>query len=409
MNEAQLKALLREAPIPDDGAERRGLDLVNAAFAQRQPPRRNPLPRLAIALAVAALLAALLLTPAGASVRSWIGDAFAGGVPDAEPGLTEIPGGGRLLVQSQAGPWVVQPDGSRRLLGGYRDATWSPHGLFVAATSGHTLNAIEPDGTPRWSLSAKAPARRPRWSPSGFRIAYRAGRTLRVAAGDGTGDALIATNVADIAPAWSPQGLDLIAYVKAGAGLRIANTETGKVVGAAGALDGIDAIAWAPNGSMVLEASPRSLRLRPLALSKLASRLSLGPAQQVRLPAGAKLRAAAFSPGGRTVAALLGLPAGPAGAPRSEVDLIDIGQRSTRRLFAARGVLSGLAWSPDGNRLLTSWPAADQWIFVPASRRDRVRAIDGIAADFDPGKPHGAFFPRIDGWCCGPSANPGAP
>jgi hypothetical protein len=272
MNEARLKALLREAPVPDDGAERRGLELVSAAFAQRQRPRRNPLPRLAVALAVTALLAALLLTPAGASVRGWIDDAFTGGVPDAEPGLTEIPGGGRLLVQSQAGPWVVQPDGSRRLLGGYRDATWSPHGLFVAATSGHTLNAIEPDGTPRWSLSAKAPARRPRWSPSGFRIAYRAGRTLRVVAGDGTGDALIATDVADIAPAWSPQGLDLIAYIETGAGLRIANTETGKVVGAAGSADGIDTIAWAPGGSMLLEASRRSLRLRPVTLSKLARR-----------------------------------------------------------------------------------------------------------------------------------------
>jgi hypothetical protein len=240
----------------------------------------------------------------------------------------------------------------------------------------------------------------PRWSPSGFRIAYRAGRTLRVVAGDGTGDTLVAKNVAYLPPVWSPQGLDLIAYVETGAGVRIANTETGQMVGSAGALDGIETLGWAPGGSLLLEASRHALALRQVTMSKLASSLDLGPPRQVGLPDGARVRSAVFSPSGNAVAVLLGLPAGAAGAPRSKVALIDTATRSLRRLFTVRGRLSGLAWSPDGSRLLTSWPDADQWVFIPIEGHGRVRALDGIAAAFDPGKPRSSSFPRIEGWCC---------
>ncbi len=134
MSEERLRALLREEPIPGAAeAERRGLALLERAYAERRPAARPVMPRLAVALAAAALLAALLLSPAGAAVRNWIGDVFTAGVRNAQPALTEVPGGGRLLVQSSRGPWVVQPDGSRRLLGHYEEASWSPHGLFVAA------------------------------------------------------------------------------------------------------------------------------------------------------------------------------------------------------------------------------------------------------------------------------------
>lgn len=170
MNEDRLRALLRETPVPiGEDAERRGLAVASEAFAQRRRQDRATLPRLALALAIATLLAALLLSPAGAAVRDWVDDALTAGAPNAEPGLTEIPGGGRLLVGTPAGPWVVQPDGSRRLLGEYREATWSPHGLFVGVASGHTLSAIEPDGAPRWSLSAAGTVSDPRWSPPGSR------------------------------------------------------------------------------------------------------------------------------------------------------------------------------------------------------------------------------------------------
>src|ERR1700754_2378971 len=151
-SEARLRELLREAPLPDaEAAERRGRAVLAAAYAEREAAAR-PAPlrprRLALALAAATLLTALVLSPAGAAVRDWVDDVFTANVPAPEPALTEIPGGGRLLVESGAGPWVVQADGSRRLLGAYAEATWSPRGLFVAGAAGSTLSALAADGDP---------------------------------------------------------------------------------------------------------------------------------------------------------------------------------------------------------------------------------------------------------------------
>lgn len=401
MNEPQLKSLLAATPIPEaEQAERRGLPLVEAAFAQRQPAQRAVLPRLALSFAVAALLAALVLSPAGATVRNWIGDVFTAGVPNAEPGLTEIPGGGRLLVQGPAGPGVVQPDGSRRLLGSYGDATWSPHGLFVAATSGHTLSAIEPDETPRWSLSARGPVTDPRWSPSGFQIAYRAGRSLRVVAGDGTDDVPIDARVAPLPPTWSPQGTALLAYVTEDGELRIADSNSGETLGSGAALTGIASLEWAAEGSYLLEASPVALRLRRVTVLKTLAGVRIGPPRPLPLPAGATVWAAALSPNGVTIAVLLQFRGNGERPPHSEVALVDGQRGSLRRLLSVPGPLSDLAWSPDGARLLVSWRAADQWLFIPADGRGRVRAIDGIAAEFAPGDPGAPSFPRIEGWCC---------
>lgn len=399
MNERRLRSLLRETPVPDAReAERRGLRVVREAFAQRQPSERGGRRmRLVVAFAVAALLGALSLSPAGATVRDWVDDVFTAGVPDAEPGLTQVPGGGRLLVQSPAGPWVVEEDGSRRLLGRYAEASWSPRGLFVAAAAGNALTAVEPDGTPRWSFSAGAAVADPRWSPSGFEIAYRAGAGLRAIDADGGEDRPIDRDVRPVAPAWSPQGLPMLAYVDAGGRLRIASAEDGERVGSAPALAGIEDLEWGGE-STLLEASPTALRLRELDVRKLLVRLSSAPPRELLLPARVRVRDAALSPDGETVAALL--TRGVAAAQRSEAVLIDARDGSRRRLFSSPGRLSELTWSPDGSRLLISWREADQWLFVPADGRGRVRAIGNIAEQFSPGSEGGAAFPRIAGWCC---------
>ncbi len=404
MNEARLRSLLQDAPIPDsESAERRGLAMVSEAFAQQRPARRNPLPRIALAVAIATLLAALLLSPAGAAVRDWVGDVFTAGVPNAESGLTEIPGGGQLLVQTPAGPWVVQPDGSRRLLGRYDEATWSPRGLFVAGASGHSLSAIEPDGTPHWSLSTAVGISDPRWSPSGFQIAYRAGPALRVVAGDGSDELLIDPRVGPVPAAWSPQGLPLLAYVGADGTLRVANAESAEMVGSTAALPGIVSLEWAAGGSTLLEASRASLRLRSLNARKPIGGLEIGPGRQIPLPAGSAVLDAALSPDGETIAALLSL--GAAGPPRTEVALVNVRSGARRPLFSTPGRLSELTWSPDGSRLLISWRDADQWLFIPVDGRGRVRAIGNVAGEFAPGNRNGAF-PRIEGWCC--AQQPGA-
>lgn len=61
-------------------------------------------------------------------------------------------------------------------------------------------------------------------------------------------------------------------------------------------------------------------------------------------------------------------------------------------MFAAPG-LDGLAWFPDGRRLLVSWKEANQWIFVPMTG-GRVRAVANAAEQF------GGSFPQPSGWCC---------
>jgi hypothetical protein len=402
MNEDRLRTLLREEPLPGAAeAERRGLALVERAYAERRPAGRPVLPRLAVALAAAALLAALLLSPAGAAVRNWIGDVFTAGVRNAQPTLTEVPGGGRLLVQSSRGPWVVHPDGSQRLLGRYSEASWSPHGLFVAAASERTLSAIEPGGTPHWSISATGPVSDPRWSPSGFRIAYRVGRSLRVIRADGMGDRLLGP-AAPVAPTWFPLGTHLLAYVDTEKRLRVVEADTARTLAAAPTSPGVNALAWSADGRALLELSPHGLWLRHLHLDKLAERIRLDAPQRVPLPADTAVRAAAFAPHRNTIAALLERR-GPAGEPHSEALLIDADGGPPRRLFAVSGHLSQLAWSPDGSRLLLAWPAAGQWLFLPVSGHGHLQAIGNIASVFSPGLRGQVPFPQIEGWCCPPA------
>ncbi len=398
MNEARLRQLLREAPVPgSEAAEQRGLGVLEAAFEERrrERPRATSLPRLAIAFAIATLLAALLLSPAGAAVRDWVDDVFTAQAPRTGPGLAEIPGGGRLLVQSQAGPWVVQPDGSRRLLGDFEEATWSPHGLFVAAVSGRTLNALEPDGTPRWSLDAAAPISDPRWSPSGLEIAYRSGKALRVTDADGSGDRLIDPSVAAVAPVWSPLGPSQLAYVDADGRLRIADSGSGARIASATALRGVERLEWASSG-VLLEASRFAMRVRSTSIDKLAQAIALGPLRRLSLPPGASVRDTALAPSGKTIAAVLGVRSslGPRG-----LLVLFAGGGGKRRLFNAPGRLSEVAWAPHDSRLLIAWPSADQWLFLPTGRGAEGRSVTGLASAFAPGR-RAAAFPRIEGWCC---------
>jgi hypothetical protein len=404
IDERRLRELLRAAPVPGAAeAEERGLALVEAAFAGRPGTslrRARPLPRLAVALAAAALLAALVLSPAGAAVRHWIGDVFEPGVRNAEPALTRIPGGGALAVDSAAGPWVVHPDGSRRLLGRYREATWSPHGLYLAAVSGRTLTAIEPDGTPRWSISAAARVEDPRWSPSGYRIAYLAKGELRVVHADGEAFSKLRAAAAPVAPSWSPDGVADLAYVDRRGRVIVAAANSGRVLARTAALPGIKRLQWGAGG-VLLEASGESARVRRIEFDRLGEEMRLGGPEALRLPGAGQIADLAVSPRGREVAVLRQTSAG--GRPRAEVDLLAPGSGAPRRLFRTPGRLGQVEWAPDGSRLLVTWPQADQWLFFPIGRRGRVVAVGDISRQFNPGGAPTAF-PRLSGWCC--SAKP---
>jgi hypothetical protein len=308
--------------------------------------------------------------PAGASVRHWVGDVFSGSVPRAQPGLGRTPGGGRLLVESETGAW------------------------------GRTLTAIEPDGTPHWSLTAAATVSAVSWSPSGYRIAYRAGRQLRIAFADDSKDNLLSEDSAAVTPAWMPRRLHELACVDGDGRLRIAETETGRQVASAPALPGVRSLEWGARGRFLLESSPSAVRLRPLRIEKPALGLRVGPGRRLPLPAGATVRDAALAPDGGTVAVLLSTPiaAAEGGAGVRSTVVLFGPSGPPRRLFAVSGGLGQLAFSPSGRRLLLTWPETDEWLFLPLGR-GRPSAVGDVSAAFAPGE-RGAAFPTIAGWCC---------
>ena len=189
---------------PHEGAAgERAWEIVRTAYAQREPvawPRRHARPLIAAAVVVAAIAA--ILSPPGRSVVDSIRKAV--GVQHARTELFSLPSSGRLLVSGRGGTWIVNADGSRRRLGAYREAAWSPHGLFVAATKRNELVALDPQGSVRWTLPRRSP-RFPTWTGTrtDTRIAYIAGGQLRIVAGDGTGDHAVG-RAALYRPTWMP-------------------------------------------------------------------------------------------------------------------------------------------------------------------------------------------------------------
>jgi hypothetical protein len=388
----RLREELREAPVPlDADAERRAWRLVAEAYAERDrgaAPRGRRLRALAAALA-ALVLAALALTPAGAAVREWIGETIDPGRDDAKPALTRLPTAGELLVTSGAGAWIVREDGSRRLLGDYEEATWSPHGRYVAVAAGRELSAVDPRGDLRWSITRQRVSD-PRWSPNeGFRVAYRSGGELRVIWGDGTNDRALAP-AAPVAPAWKPRAgsRNVLAYVDPGGRAVIVDADDGRRLGTGPRVAAPVALQWSSDGSRLLLLGRSSLRLLDGDGSVLA---------RTRFPARLEGVAASFRPGTDDQVVTIRRSATPV---RSEVVLTRFrdGRGRERRIFAGVGRFEGLAYSPDGSRLLVGWKDADQWLFLP-SGPGRVETVGNVARQFDSARA-GPAFPRVAGWCC---------
>ena len=169
----ELGRRLRAAEAPGEAAaEERSWDVVRAAHAQRTPaPRHSHARRALLAAAAGAVLLVIGLSPAGAKVGDLaeeVVEAVGIGEDDARPALRSLPTEGELLVESELGPWIVREDGSKRLLGDYREASWSPRGLFVAAAEGRELIAVEPTGEVRWTITSAARVSDPRWGGFGF-------------------------------------------------------------------------------------------------------------------------------------------------------------------------------------------------------------------------------------------------
>jgi hypothetical protein len=380
-----LRRELERIELPEEHEARvRAWNVVRAAYAEREPaPRARRLWRPALVAAVVVAIVAGALSPPGRALIDSVREAI--GVEESAPALFRLPDGGRALVTSSRGVWVVRPDGSRRLLGRYREASWSPFARFVVAARANELVALDPrTGDLRWSL-ARPGVRYPRWggTRTDTRIAYLVGPSLRVVAGDGTSDRRLARGVADVPPAWRPGSGRTLVYATAGSGLRAVDADSGRVLWRAPARGPIDALEWSHDGKALLVRGPRSLRV-------------LGTDGRLRLdllgPGAAPVVAAALAPNGRSLAFVQ------RAAGRSTLWIVPRlrpAGRAARKVFAGAGRFTDVAWSPDGSWLLLGWRDADQWLFVRSSGVRRLEAVSSISRQF-----RGAAFPRLEGWCC---------
>jgi hypothetical protein len=381
MNTRELRGRLAAISVPgEEEAQERSRLVVARAFDRRSPARPRRLwPALALALGLGLVGAAL--APPGQAVRAWVDDVVGTREPAIPP--VSLPAPGKLLVVSPAGPWVVDRDGAKRRLGDYSDASWSPHGLFVAVTLRQGLAAVEPDGDVRWSLERAGPVRGPGWSSDGFRISYLSGGSLRVVAGDGTGDRRLAAGAAPVAAVWRPGAGHVLAYVDSAGGVRAVDADSGRALWRLPPRPHVTELDWSSDARRLLVLS----RARAVVVdTRTRAR------RRVRLPVGARPTAASFA------AARHGLVVAVRRGGTSE--LLLVGASGSRRLFQASGTFSSLAWSPDGRFVLVAWPNTDQWLFVPVARGGRPRAVAGASRRFESGGRRG--LPSLRGWCCPP-------
>jgi hypothetical protein len=362
----ELGRALRELPLPGEAeAEERSWEVVSAAHAERaplQPPATGR--RLALALAGGVAVLAIGLSPAGAKVGDAIEEVLGIGVEDASPTLRSLPAAGELLIESGQGPWIVREDGSKRLLGDYGEAAWSPHGIYVAVADGRELAAVDTSGNVRWTFPAPGVVRDPRWAggAADTRIAYRSDDELRVIAGDGSpqSDRLIARDVAPVPPVWRPLGDAKLAPPDANGFVLTFLTADGRVRAV-----NVDLGVGVP--------TTRDDRRR------------------LPVPATGEAVDRALSPDGSRIAHLEHVGAS---------DRLIVTERGggAEQLFFARSRLTGPTWSPDGRWLLVGWPAADQWLFIDPDRPHHVKPFERISEQFDPGGDGPAPFPSVSGW-----------
>jgi hypothetical protein len=363
-------------PAPgEQEAGGRSWEVVRDAFDERIPvQRRRDWRPLAVVLVGVAILAAAF-SPPGLAVLGSLRKAVRG-ERNAKSALFALPAHGRLLVGSQRGIWVVERDGSKRLLSGYRDASWSPHGKFVAAVHGNELRAFERNGTVHWSIGRPGRIRNPTWSFDGFRIAYFAGSTLRVINGDGTGDRLLTRTTRSGLARWQPSSHSL-AYVNEAGNIQVVNVDSPKrfaVIHTRLPLRGLD---WAPDGHSLLTFGPHVVAIFG-ARGGQFRRLDRGRASVVT---------ASISPNGKSVAFV------ETEKGQSSLQLTGVTTGPTRQIFKGAGLFTNAIWAPNGRWVLLDWATADQWLFIRSPAVKKIVPISNIDANFGNGA-------MLAGWCC---------
>ena len=368
-----------EIPAADEARDRSWL-VVRAAWAEREPaPRPRPFLRPLLTAAVVAAIAAVAFTPPGRAVIDSVRETI--GVERSQPALFSLPASGRLLVQSDAGAWIVHRDGGKRLLRGYRDATWSPRGRFVAAVRGRELVALEPDGDVRWKLARRGPVRVPSWSPVGrirddTRIAYVSGTALRVVGGDGRGDHVVARDVLAVRPAWRPRAEHVVAFATRAGSVSVAAADGARTLWEQDLGARATALEWSDDGQQLLAVTPRAVSVFDAA----------GRPVWRKTPSDATVpRGGTFVPRTHELTAL----------HWHGTQTTVFWARTGRTLFTGPGRITDLDWSPDGRWLLLAWRDADQWLFVRRRGGRPFESVSSIKAQFGSRR-----FPALGGWCC---------
>jgi WD40 domain-containing protein len=350
-------------PVPGEReSAHRGWDVVRRAYAERlpSPPRRDRRPLIAVAIGIAVLGAAL--SPPGLAVWGSLHDAVTN-----EDHLVALPSGGRVLVNAQDGAWVVSSDGSKRFLSDYRDAAWSPHGIYLAAARGNQLFALEPNGKVHWKLARRGVVRDPQWSYEGYRIAYFADDALRVVNGDGTGDRLLTRDARPGATAWQP-GTHSLAYVTRAGNIAIVSVDGPRSPAHIRTRLSPLELSWTPDARLVA--------VGPRALGIFARR---GPLLQ-RIGVAGRITAAAVSADGRRLAFA---------ELRNGTSTVKVNGQT---VFKGAGTVADVAWSPDGRWLLLNWRSADEWVFLRTPARKLV-TVANVRGTFGSGT-------QVSGWCC---------
>jgi hypothetical protein len=367
VTERTVRRLLDATPADPD-AEARAWAIVQAAHAAREPvPRRTHMRAVLVLAAVAGAIAAAAFSPPGRAVVHAVRESI--GIAGAQPALFRLPSPGRVLVSGPGGAWVVAADGSKRRLGDYRDAAWSPHALYVLASSATTVAALEPNGTVHWTLE-RPDIRFARWggSRTDSRVSYLSRGRLHVVGGDGVGDVALG-KAAPVAPVWQPGARHVLAYVTVGGRVTVIDGDDHRVRFSAVPRSEPRALAWSPDGRMLVLAA----RTRIVVYNVETSHSQAFPV--------AGVSAVAFAPDG-TLTLL------------RRRTVLELRNGVLGTLFTAPDSLAGLAWSPDGRWLLTALPAADQWIFLQRGSGRRVLAVSHLRAQF-------GGLPVLDGWVPG--------
>jgi hypothetical protein len=367
VSERTVRRLLDATPVDQD-VEARAWALVQAAHAAREPVPRRPHLRAGLVLAaVTVAIAAAALSPPGRAVVHAVRKSI--GIAGAQPALFRLPAPGRVLVSGPGGTWVVAADGSKRRLGDFREAAWSPHALYVLAASRDELAALEPNGKVHWTLARKD-IRFPRWggSRTDTRVSYLSQGRLHVVGGNGVGDVALG-EAAPVPPVWQPGARHVLAYLTAGGRLTVLEGDGHRIRFSALPTPEPRALAWSSDGSMLVLATRTRIVV-----------YTIETTHQQAFPI-AGVGAVTFAPDG-TLTLLRGRT------------VLELRNGVVRTLFTAPGSLAQLTWSPDGRWLLTGLPAADQWVFLQRGGGRRVLAISHLRAQF-------GGMPALDGWAAG--------